>query len=42
MIIYIIVDGKDMVCLELLVRLLYPRGLAKNSVILKHIEVCCG
>lgn len=37
---YIITDGEDMVCLELLVRLLHPRGLAKNSVFLKHVEVC--
>ena len=38
--ILIIIDGEDMVCLELLLRLLHPRGLAKNGIFLKHIEVC--
>ena len=33
-------DHCDAVCLELLSRLLYPRGLGKKAVFIKRFEVC--
>lgn len=33
------IDMYDMCCLELLYRQLYPRGVGKNAVFLKQIEV---
>ena len=32
------VDGHDAICLELLARLLYPRGLVKNAVFIKTVK----
>ena len=32
-------DSRDSVYLELLIRLLYPRGMGKNAVFIKKIEV---
>ena len=37
--IYIYLDGKDVICLQLLIRLLQPRGLGKNVAFLKFFEV---
>ena len=36
---YNYIDVYDMCCLELLYRQLYPRGVGKNAVFLKQIEV---
>ena len=33
------IDGRDVICLQLLLRLLHPRGLGKNGVLLKCVEV---
>lgn len=33
------IDGTDVICLQLLLRLLHPRGLGKNGVFLKCVEV---
>lgn len=32
-------DNRDATCLELLTRLFYPRGLGKNAVFIKKVEV---
>ena len=32
-------DGADTICLDVLIRLLHPRGLGKNAVFMKRIEV---
>jgi len=34
------VDAYDVACLELLSRLLYPRGFPKGVICIKHFEVC--
>ena len=34
----IFIDGHDAICLELLSRLLYPRGLVKNAVFIKTFK----
>ena len=33
-------DHCDVTCLDLLSKLLYPRGLSKKAVFIKHFEVC--
>jgi len=33
------IDARDAICLDLLLRLLYPRGLPKNEVFVKTFEV---
>ena len=33
------IDGTDVICLQLLLRLLHPCGLGKNGVFLKCVEV---
>ena len=36
---FVFPDGIDTICLEVLIRLLHPRGLAMNAVFTKKIEV---
>lgn len=36
---FLFLDARDNICLELLTRLLYPRGLGKNAVFMKKHEV---
>lgn len=33
-------DHCDAICLDLLSKLLYPRGLGKKAVFIKHFKVC--
>ena len=35
-----IIDYYDFIYIEILVRLLYPRGLGNKAVFMKHFEVC--
>ena len=39
-VIFIHIDAKDVICLELLGKLLYPRKQSKLCQLVKHIEVC--
>ena len=34
-----VLDGLDAVCLNILTRMLYPRGIGKGAIFLKEIEV---